>query len=110
MAFVVADRCGSFVVHHHLDTFARCVTMYFFYIEIRIRSNEVEYIVLAIAEPVFPTFIPAFYQYSVEPVCCGEVNIAFHVGSVGRMFAVRFGFRVIRFSQFYAGQFVGISP
>ena len=26
------------------------------------------------------------------------------------MFAVRFGFRVIRFSQFYASQFVGISP
>ena len=40
MAFVVADRCGSFVVHHHLDTFSRCVTMYFFYIEIRIRSDE----------------------------------------------------------------------
>ena len=40
--------------------------MYFFYIEIRIRSDEVEYIVLAIAEPVFPTFIPAFYKIMVN--------------------------------------------
>ena len=98
VAFVVAYRSGSFMVHHHFDPFAGCIAMDFLHIEIGIRSDEIKYIVFAVAKPVFPAFVPAFYQYSIESVGCGKVDITFHVSGVGRMFAVRFCFGVICFT------------
>ena len=110
VAFVVAYRSGSFVMHHHFDSFAGCIAVDFLHIEVGIRSHEIKHIVFAVAEPVFPAFVPAFNQYCIESVSGCKVNVTFHVGCVGRMFAIRFCFGVIRFTEFYAGQFVGVSP
>ena len=90
--------------------FAGCIAVDFLHIEVGIRSHEIKHIVFAVAEPVFPAFVPAFNQYCIESVSGCKVNVTFHVGCVGRMFAVRFCFGVIRFTEFYAGQFVGVSP
>ena len=110
VTFVVANRCRSLMVHHHFNSFACSITMDFLYVEIRICSQEVKYIVFAVAEPVFPSFIPTFYQHCIKSVGCGKVDVTFHVSCIGRMFAVRFGFGVVCNAKFHAGQFICISP
>ena len=110
MTFVVTGWCGSFVVHHHFDTFACGITMNLFYVEIGIRSDEIEYIIFAVTEPVFPTFVPSFYQYCIKTVGGSEIDITFYVSGVSGMFAVRFGFWIICFTQFYTSQLIGVGP
>ena len=59
---------------------------------------------------IHPSLIPSFYQYTIKSMCGSKINITFYVSCVGRMFAVWFRFRIICFTQFYAGQFISISP
>ncbi len=103
VAFIVTYRSRSFMVHHQFYAFACSVTLKLFYIEVRIGGYKIEDIIFAFPKPVFPTFVPAFYQYLVESMLCCKINVTFYVGSVGRVFAVRFCFIVIGFAQFYTG-------
>ena len=98
MAFVITYGSRSFVVHHQLHTFAGSIGIQHLHIKIGIRSHKIEYIIFWLAEPVFPTFVPAFYQYLVESVLGCKVNIAFHIFVVGTVLAVRFRFWIIRFA------------
>lgn len=98
------------MVHNHFYTFTCCILMNFFYIKIWIRCDKVKYVIFALAKPIFPSLIPSFYQYTIKSMCGSKINITFYVSCVGRMFAVCFRFRIICFTQFYAGQLVGISP
>ena len=98
VAFIVTYRSRSFMMHHQFYAFACSVALKFFHIEVGIGSYKIKHIIFAFSEPVFPTFIPAFYQYLVESMLCCKINVTFYVGSVGRVFAVRFCFVVICFT------------
>lgn len=67
MAFVVACRARSFVVHHQFYTFRMSVFVERFKVEVGVRSYKIEHIVFFVTEPVFPTCIPPFYKYLMKP-------------------------------------------
>ena len=110
MTFVVAYRSRSFMVHHQTYTFASCILLQFFHVKVWVRSHKVEYIVLALTEPIFPTFVPSFYQYLAESVFCRKIDIAFHVSCISRVLTVRFSFRIIGYTQLNTIEIIGISP
>ena len=84
--------------------------MDFFHIKVGIRGHEVKHIVFLVAKPVFPTDVPALHQDGVKTVTCGKVDIALHVGRVGRVCAVGLGVCKICFAQFHRAEIVGIAP
>ena len=110
MTFVVAYRSRSFMVHHQTNTLAGCILLKFFHVKVRVRSDKVEHIILALTEPIFPTFVPSFYQYLAKSVFCCKIDIAFYVSCISRVLAVRFNFRIIGYAQFNTIEFVCISP
>ena len=60
-------------------------------VEIRIRSHEIEDIILVAVRPIFPADIPALDQHLVKAMFGSEVDIAAHIRIVRRMPAVRLG-------------------
>ena len=110
VAFVVA--CGSrcLMMHHQFDTFGVSILIQVFDIKIRIWSEKVENIILAVAEPVFPTGIPAFYQYLVETMLRSKINVLLYILRIGGVNTIRFHFRIIRFIQFYGRKIKCICP
>lgn len=55
------------------------------YIEIRIRCNKIENIVLAVSEPVLPSYIPPFDQHLVEAMQGSEIYISAYIAIIGTM-------------------------
>ena len=98
MSLIITNGSRCFMMHHQFHTFLFGIRIQHLHIKIRIGSDKIKYIIFGFAKPVFPAFVPAFYQYSIESVGCGKVDITFHVSGVGRMFAVRFCFGVICFT------------
>ena len=110
VAFVVAHGSGSFMVHHQFHAFALGIVIQHLHIKVRIRSHKVEYIIFGVAEPVFPTFVPAFHQYLVKTILGSKVNVTFHIFISSTMLTIGFGLVVIRFTQFYGRKIIRISP
>ena len=80
------------MVHDHLHSLGGGVAPYLLHIKVGIGRNEVEYIVLAFSEPVFPSFVPSFHQYAVDAMLGCKVNVAFHIGRIGGVRMVGLGF------------------
>ena len=110
VAFIISYRRRCFMVHHHLNTLAGCVTVKFFHIKVWIRSYEIKYIIFCFTKPVFPTFIPSFNKYCIKSVCSCKVNIFLHIFCIGRMFSVRFGLFIICNSKFNTRNPISIRP
>ena len=68
VALVVAQRTGSFVVHHKFDAFVVSVFVEHFNVEIGHRGYKVEHVFFLVANPVFPTDVPAFNEELVKAV------------------------------------------
>ena len=77
MSFVVSYGSGSLVMHDHFHTFGLGIVTDFLKIEIRIRGHEIEDIVLKMAEPVLPAFVPALYKHRIEAVFRSEAMYFF---------------------------------
>jgi hypothetical protein len=48
---------------------------------------EIERVFFPVAEPVFPTHVPAFDQYPIESVLSRKVDVAAYVGHIGPVLA-----------------------
>ena len=96
LAFVVGSIGGCFVMHHHLHAFFFGVTLQLFDVEVGIGFVEEELTIFPVRSPVFPTFVPAFYQYSVDAMGGGEVDIFLHMGGIGGVMTIGFQFGIIR--------------
>ena len=110
VTLVVAYRRGGLVVHDHLHPFLGGIAVNLLHVEVGIGSYEIEYIVLAVSEPVFPTDVPAFDQHGIETVGRRKVDVALHVLGVGRVGAIGLGLGVVGLVQMHAIQVVGIGP
>ena len=80
---VVHDRRRRLVVHHQAHTLGVGIVIEGADVEVRIRRKEVEDILLRVAAPVLPAYIPAFHEHLAEAVLRSEVDVAAHVGVVG---------------------------
>ena len=79
-------------------------------IEVGIGGHEVEHIAFPHIRPVFPTYVPAFYQHLVETVLGGEVDVALHVLVVGLVGAVGLYLTPVDLIEFDRGEVVGVMP
>ena len=100
LAFVVGSIGGCFVMHHHLHAFFFGVTLQLFNVEVGIGFVEEELTIFPVRSPVFPTFVPAFYQYSVDAMGGGKVDIFLHMGGIGGVMTIGFQFGIIRNAGF----------
>ena len=110
MAFVINRAGTGLVVHYHLHTLLLGIAAYFGNVKVGIWCNEVEDIVLLLAKPVLPTFIPSFHQNGIKAVLCGEVDIVLHMLGVGTMLAIGFQVLVVGNAQLHTIHVIGICP
>ena len=89
VTLIVTDRSRSFMMHNHLHTFAGCIAMHFFHVKVRIGSYKIKHIVLALAEPIFPTLVPSFHQYSIKTMFGRKIDVTFHIGCISRVLPIR---------------------
>ena len=62
------------------------------------------------AEPVFPSCIPAFDKYLSNTVLGSEIDVLSHVFVGGTVASVWFEFGVINVVKLHRGQLVGVRP
>lgn len=88
VTLVVGYRSRGLVVHHELDTLGVGILVESCKIEVGIWCDEIEHIVLLLAEPVLPAYVPALDKELIHTVVGRKVDIAANVGVVGSMPAV----------------------
>ena len=110
MALVIECGRRGFVVHHQLHALRVGIVVEHLYIEVGIRRHEVEDIQLLVSEPVFPSFIPSFYQNLLQTVLCSEVDVALHLIVCCTMCAVGLALAVVGHAETNRRQVVGITP
>ena len=89
VTLVVAHAGRSLVMHHELDTLGVRIRIQGVDVEVRIRCQEVEDVVLVAIGPFLPADVPALDQQGVETVRRSEIDILPHIGIVRGMAAVR---------------------
>ena len=97
------------MVHHEFYALAAGVLVERLDVEVRVRGDEVEHIVLAAVGPVLPAYVPAFHEQGVEAVGGREVYVAAHIGVVGAVASVRRGCGVVETVEL-DGRHVGVGP
>ena len=110
MALVVEGRRAGLVVHHKFHALRVCVAVEFLNVEVGIRCLEVEHIVFIVTEPVLPTDVPTLYEHLLQAVLCCEVDVAFHVGSVGGVLSVGLTLGVVEAFEMHRWQIGGVTP
>ena len=98
------------MVHQDFHTLFVCIVVQHLDVEIGIRRLEVEYISLPHVRPVFPSYIPSFYEHFVEPVLGCKVDVTLYLLIVGCVASVRPYCFPIDVVEFDAGEFVGLVP
>ena len=83
------------MVHHQTYTLGMGIVVESLDVEVGIWCLEVEDVVLAVSEPVFPADVPSFDENLREAMLGGEVDISTHVGIVGWMVSVWLALGVI---------------
>jgi len=73
---VVHDGRGGLVVHDELHALGVRILIERLDIEVGVRRLEVKDIFLRVAEPVFPTDIPALDEDATKAMLSGKVNVA----------------------------------
>ena len=98
-SLIVAYRTRRLVVHNHLHTLTLGILVNTLYIKVWIWCHKVIHKVLLVAEPVFPTDIPSFYQYATKAILSSKVNIAFHILRSSTVATMRFRLSIIRLAN-----------
>ena len=88
MSLIITNGSRCFMMHHQFHTFLFGIRIQHLHIKIRIGSDKIKYIIFGFAKPVFPAFVPAFYQYLIETMPGRKVNITFYFIIVGCMTSV----------------------
>ena len=97
-------------MHDELHSLGMCILIECLDVEIRIWSHEIKDIELLMTEPVFPTFVPAFYQNLLQTVFGSKVDIALYFLVGCTMSTVRLALAVIGYTETNRWQVVGIAP
>ena len=110
MALVVADRGRGLVVHNHLHSLFLGIVVDTLHIEVGIGGNEVIDIVFLIAEPVFPSDIPALNEHTIEAVLGGEIDVSEYILGGGAVVTVGRYLAVVGLADLHGGEVVGVRP
>ena len=110
VALVIECCRRCLVVHHQLNALRMGIVVEHLYVEVGIRRHEVEDIELLVSEPVFPSFVPSFYQNLLQTVLCSEVDITLHLIVCCTMCAVGLALTVVGHTETNRRKVVGIAP
>ena len=100
LAFIISGISGCFMMHYNPYPFTGSIMVQFLHIKIRIRFGKKELTVFAVRSPIFPTFVPSLYQYSINAILCRKINIFFYMSSIGCMTTVRSYCRIVCNTRF----------
>ena len=110
MTLIITNRSRSFVMHDHFYSFGLRIVTNSFDIKIWIRSYEIKNIIFGMAKPIFPSFVPSFYQNPVKSVLRSKINVFFHIFGSSSVTTVGFYFSEIGNTKLHRRQFIGIRP
>ena len=110
VTFIVERTGRGLVVHEKFHTLRVGILVQPLEVEVRVRCDEVEHILLPVAEPVLPADVPAFHKHLLHSVGSSEVDILLHVGSVRRMAAVGLGVCIVGLPELHGTELIRISP
>ena len=79
-------------------------------IEVRIRGHEVEDVVFLLVVPVFPAFVPAFYQKCVKAVLRRKIYVAADIFIVRAVIAVGPDRGIVGHTELNGRKLVGVRP
>ena len=97
-------------MHHQLHTLGVSIVVESLDIEVRIRCDEIEDIVLPVVGPVFPTNVPALNEHLGQAVGGGEVDVLAHLGVVGAVAAVGLSLAPVYAVELDGGILIGVVP
>ena len=98
------------MVHHQTDALGMSIIVKSFKVEVRIRSLKVKDIIFAMTKPVFPTNVPALYQYLRESIFSSKIYILLYILSIGRMLPMGFALAVIGNTETNRRKIISIRP
>ena len=81
-----------------------------FQVEVGVRRNEVEHVLLPMVRPIFPTYVPSLHQNLVQSVLGSEVDVSLHLVCVSRMASVRLRFAPVYLVKFDRWELIGVVP
>ena len=110
MTFVVANGGRCFMMHDEFYAFRMSIFVESLDVKVGIGRKKIKYIVLLMAEPVFPSRVPALYKHLSNAVFGSEIDIASHVFVCGSMMSVRLHFGVIDVVELHRRQLICIRP
>ena len=87
-----------------------CIVVEHLYVEVGIRRHEVEDVKFLVSEPVFPSFVPSFYQNLLQTILCSEVDVALHLIVCCTMCAVGLALTVVGNAETNRRHVVGVAP
>ena len=97
------------MVHDEFHIFRMCIFIQHFNIKIWIWCNKIKNKFFRFSEPIFPTFVPTFYQNSIKAMFRSEIDIFFNIVIVRSVRTVWFRFRIICNAKMYIID-IGIIP
>ena len=95
-------------MHHQSHTFGMGIIVERLDVKISIGCLEVEYIVLFMTKPIFPSNVPTLDKHLCESVLCRKVDIFSHIFVVRRVIAMGLAFGIVGGADMHRGQVVGI--
>ena len=98
------------MMHHELYALTMCVFVEFFDVKVGIWGDKVEDIILPMTKPIFPTNVPSFDKHLLKTILCSKVDVAFHIGCVGRVNAIGLHFGVIGHTKVHRRHIKGVGP
>ena len=87
-----------------------CILVEHLDVEVGVWGHEVEHVTFPHVGPVFPSYVPSFYEHLVETVLGSEVDVTLHLLVVGSMTTVGLHAAPVYLVEFYRGKLVGVVP
>ena len=97
-------------MHHKANTLAVCILIKCLNIEIRIWSNKIKNIVLGLAKPILPTYVPTLYKHLIKAVLCSKVNQATYASVVCRVCWALLNLCVVGYTELNSRDIACICP
>ena len=98
------------MVHHQFHSLGVGIIVEHLDVKVGIRSDEVEDVELLMAEPVFPSFVPALDQHFLQAILGSEVDIALHLLIGCAVRAVGLALGIVGNAETNRRQVVGVAP
>ena len=97
-------------MHHKANALAVCILIQRLNVKIRIRCNKVKDIVLGLAKPILPTYVPTLYKNLIKAVLCSKVDKTTNASVVCRVLWTLLNLCIVSYTELNCWNIVCICP